>query len=87
MLFEIDVHVQDYFSHLGFLQEHYLHFLGREVEDAPPFLSEFLLQLLRKCSELAFLVFSELYCEDLAADSVLKLIVALPRDVVDGRLQ
>jgi hypothetical protein len=43
--------------------------------------------LLREGEKLALLVLSKLDGEDLAADAVLELVVALPRDVLYGRPQ
>jgi hypothetical protein len=60
---------------------------GLTVEDGRFLLLKLLVELADEAVELYLLILSELYCEYLICDSVLVLVVALPGNVIDSRLQ
>ena len=85
---QVDVHVQHYLSHLRLRQYYHVHSLSRDVlEDAALLCLELVPYLPQEGLELYFLVLAELYGEDLVVEAVLVLVVALPNDVIHGRVQ
>lgn len=88
VLLEVDVHVEHYLSHLRFGEDYHVDSLGRDCfEDVLLLGLELVSHLPQEGLELYFLVLAELYGEDLVADAVLVLVVALSDDVVHGRVQ
>lgn len=85
---EVDVHVKHYLSHLTLREDYHVDSLDKDVfEDAALLGLELVSYLPKEGLEFHLLVLAELYGEDLVADAVLVLVVALPNNVIHGRVQ